>query len=91
MSVYVDESFVAEAKGTQARRVGARHGHRWCHLWADSLDELHAFAARIGMRRGWFQDHAILPHYDLVPSRRAHALRLGAIEKPVMQAMRERK
>jgi hypothetical protein len=32
---------------------------RWptsCHMFSDSLDELHAFAARIGLRRAWFQD-----------------------------------
>ena len=31
------------------------HGKLWCHLVADSLDELHTFAARLGLRRSWFQ------------------------------------
>lgn len=26
------------------------------HLTADTLDELHAFAARLGLKREWFQD-----------------------------------
>lgn len=26
------------------------------HLTADTLDELHAFAARLGLKRVWFQD-----------------------------------
>lgn len=52
-----------------------------CHLTTDShVDELHEFAARLGLRREWFQEHPIMPHYDLTPGRRAHALRLGAIE-----------
>lgn len=51
-----------------------------CHLFADSLEELHAFAASIGMKRIWFQSQARLPHYDLNARRRAQALELGAKE-----------
>jgi len=84
MSVYVDPLFqVSEAAyhgpgARQARRAGDRGGHRWCHLFGDVADsaELHTFAARLGMRREWFDRD----HYDLVPSRRALAVRLGAIE-----------
>ncbi len=54
---------------------------RWkvsCHLLSDSsLDELHAFAAKIGCHREWFQDSST-PHYDLTASRRASALKHGA-------------
>ncbi len=50
-----------------------------CHLTADTLDELHAFAAKIGMKRSWFQDHPTAPHYDLTPKRRDLALRIGAV------------
>jgi hypothetical protein len=62
----------------QAQRVGDRHGHQWCHLFADDADceELHKFAAKLGMRRAWFHGN----HYDLVPTKRALAVRLGAIE-----------
>ena len=92
MSVYVDELFVAVAKESEARRVGARSGHQWCHLWTDGdLEELHAFAARIGMRRAWFQNHALLPHYDLVPSRRTKAIALGAIVAPVGPELMKRR
>lgn len=52
-----------------------------CHLIADTNEELHQFAARIGMKRGWFQPSPSSgPHYDLTASRRAEAVRLGAIE-----------
>lgn len=51
-----------------------------CHLTGDTLEELHAFAERIGMRRAWFQRHRIAPHYDLTPKRRDAAVRLGAVE-----------
>lgn len=52
---------------------------RSCHLIADTLEELHAMAANIGMKRSWFQEHSS-PHYDLTSSRRKAALELGAIE-----------
>lgn len=53
-----------------------------CHLLADSDDELHKFAASIGMKRAWFQDgdSHTLPHYDLTKARRAVAVAKGAIE-----------
>lgn len=51
-----------------------------CHLFADTITELHDFAAEIGLRRSWFQDHTRLPHYDLNESRRREAVHKGAIE-----------
>lgn len=53
-----------------------------CHLIADELAELHAFAARIGLKRTWFQGPGIAstPHYDLTEGRRHRAIELGAIE-----------
>jgi hypothetical protein len=53
----------------------------WCHMATDgSLDELHAFAAKIGLKRAWFQDHARVPHYDLRPGKRLLAVKAGAIQ-----------
>lgn len=54
-------------------------GKLWCHLVADSLDELHAFAAALGLKRIWFQDRASHPHYDVTMSVRERAIRRGAI------------
>lgn len=34
------------------------------HLVADTLDELHAFAVLVGLKRRWFQGRRH-PHYDL--------------------------
>ena len=69
---------------SQARSVGSRHAHRWCHLFSDvpSCPELHAFAESLGQRREWFQGD----HYDLVPPRRHRAVELGAIEVTTSQA-----
>jgi hypothetical protein len=43
-----------------------------------SLDELHAMAAAVGLKREWFQANGSTPHYDCLPSRAEHAVRLGA-------------
>lgn len=61
-------------------------GGRWCHLRSDRLDgaeDLHAFAASIGLRRDWFQGKPGQPwtdHYDVAPSARARAVAAGAGE-----------
>jgi Protein of unknown function (DUF4031) len=49
----------------------------WCHMVSDaSFEELHAFAARLGIPRRRFQGD----HYDLPPHLREHAVALGAHE-----------
>jgi len=50
-----------------------------CHMIGDTVAELHEMANRIGMKREWFQPYSS-PHYDLSLSRRASAVKLGAIE-----------
>ncbi len=91
-TVFVDMPFRAVARESQARRVGARNGHEWCHMWSDDIDALHQMARNIGMRREWFQNKpGGLPHYDLVPGRRRHAIALGAIERPLIDYLREKR
>jgi len=53
-----------------------------CHMTADSLEELHTMACKIGMERRWFQapPNASHPHYDIPEDRREKALALGAQE-----------
>lgn len=50
-----------------------------CHMLADTVAELHDFAARIGLKREWFQP-ASRPHYDLSKAKRAEAIAAGAVE-----------
>ena len=59
-----------------------------CHMFTNSADieELHSFAVQLGMKRTWFQPHAVAPHYDLVKSRRDLAVSLGAVEVGRRQA-----
>ncbi len=80
MSVYVD------------RLLACVPSRRWpfvrsCHLFADTVEELHQFAAGIGLRRCWFQNKRSLPHYDLNGARREAAIRAGAIEADRLTVM----
>ena len=77
MAVYVDDAFCA---GDWGRWTGGGH------LQADTLHELHEFAARLGLRRSWFQSRPGRPdrdHYDLTQRERTEAIRLGAIPEAV--------
>ena len=53
-----------------------------CHMIADSDEELHAMADRIGVARRWHQKppKASSSHYDIALSKRALAVAAGAIE-----------
>jgi len=54
-------------------------GQSWAHLVSDdSFQELHEFAARLGLPRRAFQGD----HYDVPAPLRAQALALGAQEVP---------
>ena len=55
-------------------RFAVKH---WCHMVSDaSFEELHAFAARLGIPRERFQRD----HYDLPPALRERAVAEGARE-----------
>lgn len=74
MSVYVDP-LCEYGWVLRGRRTAS------CHMTADSDEELHALASKIGLKRSWHQPPpAHFSHYDLTPSRRAHAVAAGAVE-----------
>jgi hypothetical protein len=50
----------------------------FCHMVADSVEELHAMADIIGLKRNWFQDKGSMPHYDICLSKRKRAIKAGA-------------
>lgn len=59
-----------------------------CHMFADTDEELHAMARKIGVARRWHQRPACeapgmdasWSHYDICLSKKAHAIRSGATE-----------
>jgi hypothetical protein len=70
MSVYVD-------------RVNLGFGRMiMCHMIADTPDELHVMADRIGVERRWFQTppKASFWHYDIAKIKRQLAISAGAID-----------
>jgi hypothetical protein len=72
MVVYVDSLI--------HRRPGGRK--RYCHMTADTLEELHLFAEKIGRKRCWFErSRNGTPHYDLDEESRRIAVLNGAVEK----------
>src|SRR5215510_7618383 len=73
MAILID-SFHNGARGP------LRYWHRRCgHLVSDtSIEELHEFAARLGLRREWFQTKSI-PHYDLTGAAYELAIEYGAV------------
>jgi Protein of unknown function (DUF4031) len=88
MAVYIDDANIPAAV-----RNGARsHTPAWCHLTADTQEELHEFAARLGLNRSCFQPGKPLGgkpgpfwHYDLTAGQRAQAVRLGAVQVSARQ------
>jgi hypothetical protein len=62
-----------------------------CHMLADSLEELHAMAGRIGVQRRHFQHDGRWPHYDICKAKRELAIRHGAIETSTKDILRRMK
>jgi hypothetical protein len=75
MTVYVDD-------------MRARFGRMiMCHMIADTDEELHALAERIGVARRWHQSPPRHDsHYDIALSKRALAIKHGAVEITWRQA-----
>ena len=79
MTVYVDDMHLSE--------MGQFGRMKMCHMIADTDEELHAMAARIGVARRWFQKPGTWSrHYDIAMSKRALAVAAGAVEVTMRQA-----
>lgn len=68
MTVYVDS----------ARNIFGRM--KMSHMIADDLNELHAMADKIGLKRIHFQNNPRHPHYDVSQVKRSLAIKHGAVE-----------
>lgn len=80
MTVYVDDMHLYP--------VGQFGRMKMCHMLADTDEELHAMADRIGVARRWWQSPARTSgsHYDIAMSKRALAVAAGAVEITLRQA-----
>lgn len=83
MTVYVDEARIP----ADVSNGGVVHSSRWCHLTADSSEELMAFARRIGLHPIWVQDPGTASeHFDVTDGKRWAAVRAGAVEITWLEA-----
>ncbi len=66
MTVYVDDMYKVP--------MGRFGRMKMSHMIADTEDELHRMAIKIGVFKKWYQRD----HYDICMSKREHAINLGA-------------
>jgi Protein of unknown function (DUF4031) len=78
--------YVHKLRGQSGLLNGATPNDPWFGLTADTEDELHAFAARLGLQPSLFQPGAptgshqvsVSGHYDVTEGERDRAVALGA-------------
>ena|SRR3990167_10785542 len=76
MTVYVDQLSLRHPKSKRA----ARYGIHWCHMFADTVEELQEFAIqKLGLKAEYLHN-SVVPHIDLSPPKRKLALKHGAIK-----------
>lgn len=68
MAIYVDRAKVSFK------------GREWCHLMADTLEELHQFARQLDIDARLFHRTASYPHYDITLEMRLMVIAHGAID-----------
>ena len=68
--IYVDPAIYKKPNGRKY----------YSHMVADSLEELHEFAASIGIKPHFYHSTASYPHYDITEIQRTLAIESGAIE-----------
>jgi len=76
MPVYIDDAYIPFWR------------MKMCHMIADTPEELHAMAKKIGVARKWFQNKPRFPHYDICMSKRKLAVENGAREVTTMELVR---
>jgi DNA-binding transcriptional regulator YdaS (Cro superfamily) len=83
MAVYVDDAHIP----AEVQNGSRAHNSTLCHLTADTQEELHAFAAQLGLKRSYFQPGKSIGgrpspfwHYDVTAGKRLQAVKLGAVE-----------
>jgi len=68
MTIYVDQPLPTWAT------------YKRCKMFADNIQELHAFAFKMGLSTQWFRNDWRLRHYVLTDGKRKIAIKLGAKE-----------
>ena len=72
MTVYVDKSEWARSTSKKPRKL-------YSHMVASTLDELHEFARKIGVKRHFFHRSNTCYHYDITTEQQSKAIEHGAV------------
>ena len=72
MTVYVDKSEWTRSTSKNPRKL-------YSHMVADTLDELHEFALKIGVKRHFFHRSSACYHYDITAEQQLKAIEHGAV------------
>lgn len=71
------------------------HSARWCHMWSweNDVEELKAFALRIGLKLRWFQPGSYnnFPHFDLTGGKIKAAVDAGAVRRSLREWVVQRR
>ena len=77
MTVYVDNAHIP----AKVRSGPLTHDSTWCHLTADTTEELVAFALSIGLQAKYIQYRGTWKeHFDVTAPKRLLAVQRGAVE-----------
>lgn len=88
--VYVDKptTYLKNQMSPAVQKYGEHV--KWCHMFADDIQELHGFALKLGLKLSWFQNKPSFPHYDIVQTKRQQAVLLGAKEVDLRSYLRSK-
>lgn len=77
IAVYVDDAYIQASVNSGP----LKHKSRWCHMTADSTEELVSFALKLGLQEKYIQFPGTWKeHFDITEPKRKKAVLLGAIE-----------
>lgn len=81
MTVYVDDMHKIS--------MGKYGRMKMSHMIADTIDELHDMAEKIGIQRKWFQcpPRASYPHYDICIAMRKKAIEIYGAKEVTMKEL----
>jgi hypothetical protein len=77
IAVYVDDAYIQAT----VKSGSLKHASKWCHMTADSTEELTAFAIKLGLQAKYIQFPGTWKeHFDITEPKRKKAVSYGAIE-----------
>ena len=86
IAIYVDDAYI-QAK---VRSGSLSHNSRWCHMTADTTEELVEFALKLGLQAKYIQFWGTWKeHFDVTEPKRKKAVLLGAVEVSFRQRIVE--